>query len=326
MPVDPSPLVSVVLASYNGERFLREQLESILQQTYKNLEIIAVDDFSTDSSAEILMEFARRDQRIRFFRNESNLGYTANFERGLRLAKGDFIAPCDQDDLWFPGKIARLLEAMGGTGNTIIEGISPGEGGAAGTGPELVFADSELIDAAGRSLGVRLSDRKQMPGFDDPLTYAIGGSAPGHGMLFRRELLQRCLPFPPHIPFDYWLGYIATCRQPLVYLDEVLVLYRQHSNNVFGLSVKGKKRKSAARASNEVLRRKMRLLADACPLELPQRKVYESLCRSYSSFSPANNFRRMLLFFRHRDKLLHYKKKPEWRKWLFCWKTFFMLQ
>ena len=112
------PLVSVVMATYNGERFIAEQLESILTQTYSNLEIIIVDDRSTDQSYTILESYAAKDTRIRLFRNEQNLGYVKNFEKGLSLAGGVYIAPSDQDDIWLPHKITTLVNHI--NDNTIV--------------------------------------------------------------------------------------------------------------------------------------------------------------------------------------------------------------
>ena len=104
------PLVSVVLGTYNGEVYLQEQLRSVLAQTYPALEIIAIDDGSSDRTVDILREFAARDPRIRVVVNERNLGFIRNFEKGCRLAAGKFIALCDQDDYWFPEKITKMVE------------------------------------------------------------------------------------------------------------------------------------------------------------------------------------------------------------------------
>lgn len=301
-------LISVVMATYNGQDFLQQQLESIVNQTYSPIEIVITDDGSLDTTKLMLKQAAARDSRIKLLLHPQNLGLTQNFERGFRAATGDWIAPCDQDDLWHPEKLSRMVGQL--------------------NGQELVFHDSALIDAQGNSLHRKLSDKRQMAGFSDPLNYAIGGSAPGHAMLLKKELLHRCYPFPADIPFDYWIGFVATLQQPILYIDEVLVQYRMHDSNAFGVKVKGAstKRRSHKNDSSDKLRRKMDTLASRCPEDHPRKPVFEALRSSYQSFSLANNFRRMALFFRYRHAILHYKKKPAWRKWVFCLKTFITLQ
>src|SRR5271155_1786606 len=105
------PLVSIVLGTYNGEAFIKEQILSVLAQTYTSFEVIAIDDGSSDGTVSILREYAARDQRIRVIANERNLGFVRNFEKGCSLAKGKFIALCDQDDYWFPEKVAKMVAA-----------------------------------------------------------------------------------------------------------------------------------------------------------------------------------------------------------------------
>ena len=94
------PLVSIAICTYNGERFLKKQIDSLLNQGYSNIEIIAVDDRSTDRTWDMLQEYAQKDKRVQTYQNEKNLGYARNFEKAITLCKGDFIALADQDDIW----------------------------------------------------------------------------------------------------------------------------------------------------------------------------------------------------------------------------------
>src|SRR3990172_731979 len=107
-----SELVSIVMATYNGEKYLRQQLDSILEQTCQHFELIVVDDASTDETLSILNEYAASDDRIHVYPAEKNMGLVANFERGLKLAKGEFIALSDQDDIFRNDKIELLLNAL----------------------------------------------------------------------------------------------------------------------------------------------------------------------------------------------------------------------
>lgn len=106
--------VSVVLCTYNGERYIREQLESVLTQTYPLYEIIISDDCSSDHTWEIVKEYEDRyPDLIRYYQNETNLYWWRNFYKAMLLAKGDYIAFCDQDDVWNPDKIGKQIEAIG---------------------------------------------------------------------------------------------------------------------------------------------------------------------------------------------------------------------
>ncbi len=305
------PLVSVVIATYNGEKFLDKQLESILEQTYPNIEIIIVDDCSTDGTVSLIKQYEESDKRLKVFVNETNLGYVKNFEKGLKLATGEFIAPSDQDDIWMKDKIEVLMNEMGDH--------------------EIVYSNSELIDSNGNSLHKKLSDIKRLLSYDDCLTYAIGNTAAGHAMIVTKELVNRCFPFPTMIPHDYWLGFVATCKMPIKFIDIPLVQYRQHTQNVFGAvkvaEGKRKKVKPAKADKLNLIRERMRLLYEKCPAELKmQKQVYHDLVESYKDFSLPNDFKRMMLFFKHRDKILAFKNKPAFRKWLFCFKMFYKIK
>src|SRR6185503_10566774 len=106
-----SPLVSVVMCTYNGEKFLREQIDSILAQTWLNIELVIVDDVSSDNTVKIIEDFSRKDKRIRYVVNPVNVGYNKNFEKAFGLAQGNYIAPSDQDDIWDPKKIEIMMNA-----------------------------------------------------------------------------------------------------------------------------------------------------------------------------------------------------------------------
>ncbi|RYY91810.1 MAG: glycosyltransferase, partial [Chitinophagaceae bacterium] len=120
-----NPLVSVVMCTYNGARFVGEQLESILQQTYSPIEVIVADDASKDDTYELLQQYAARDGRIRLSRNAQNTGYNINFSNACAAATGDFIAIADQDDIWESTKIAELMDAIQKDDNIVlVHGIS----------------------------------------------------------------------------------------------------------------------------------------------------------------------------------------------------------
>jgi glycosyltransferase involved in cell wall biosynthesis len=132
--------ISVAMCTYNGSRFLPEQLASIARQTRQPDEMVVSDDGSTDATAEIVENFARSAPfPVRFIRNPRNLGSTKNFEQAIGLCSCDLIALSDQDDIWMPDKLARQAEMFE---------LDPSLGG--------VFTDAELIDETGTLLCQRL--------------------------------------------------------------------------------------------------------------------------------------------------------------------------
>jgi glycosyltransferase involved in cell wall biosynthesis len=183
----------------------------VLAQTHSNLEVIAADDGSSDETLSILRRFGAGDPRIRILVNAENLGFNRNFESALRHARADFIAPCDQDDVWLPDKLATLAAA--------IEGRS------------MVYCDSALIDGHSRALGYSMSQVVPMRSMDDPAPFAFGNCVSGHAMLFRRQLLDRALPLAPNFFYDWWLAAVAASMDGIEFCDRRLVLYRKHGAN-----------------------------------------------------------------------------------------------
>ena len=125
------PLISIALATYNGGRFLREQLDSIYAQTWRPIDVVACDDRSSDDTVAILEEYRQR-HGLRYEVNERNLGFVRNFEKVMALCRGEFIALADQDDVWLPEKLERLMAGIGDA--------------------SLVYSDAFLIDDEGREL------------------------------------------------------------------------------------------------------------------------------------------------------------------------------
>lgn len=222
-------LITVVMCTYNGERYLRKQLDSIIAQTYKNIEILVVDDCSKDNTYGILEEYAAEYPFIQINQNRNNLGFNKNFEKALLLANGDFIAISDQDDIWYPEKLAKLYSRIGNKG--------------------LVFSNSELIDENDQLTGKRLLYNSIEV---DSLTYQsilINNFVTGHTVLLKREFLKSALPFPSDGYYDWWLGFIAFYCNQITYLDEVLTAYRLHSDSVIQKDVSS----FSKRSSREVL-------------------------------------------------------------------------
>ncbi|HXD76351.1 MAG TPA: glycosyltransferase family 2 protein [Puia sp.] len=312
-----SPLVSVVLGTYNGETFLEEQLRSVLAQTWEHLEIIAIDDCSTDRTVAILREYAAKDSRIRVVVNEQNLGFIRNFEKGARLSTGKWIAFCDQDDFWLPEKVERMVREIGDY--------------------PMIYCDSELCGPDLRKQGKKISEIVHYQSFHDCRQLCVFSRMYGHATLITRALFEKASPFVTEMPHDGWLAYHATLFGGVKYLPEALVKYRQHAANVFGVvGRRRKKDRSAVRQRAEKRQRvekrrkelarirfRMNAFCAACPDSLaPQKKLLTALVESYRSFSLRRNFMRVYLFLANYHYLLVVKKYSRFRKYLFCLKMF----
>lgn len=306
---EPSIRISVVMATYNGGQYLAAQIDSILSQTLAPFELVIVDDGSTDNTLAIIRQYQEKHAHLFLYENEENLGYIKNFEKGMQLATGDLIALSDQDDVWHTEKLATLISNMGTS--------------------EIVYSDSELIDESGKLLGKKMSEIRNMVSYDDCLMYAVGAWAPGHAMLFRKELVARCLPFPSQVTHDFWLGFVASCRGTVQFLPQSLVYYRQHDSNAIGANTHADRPlqlKPSLWEKKVKSRERMELLYQQCPAEnVEQKRVLAILAQTYRSQSLAGNWLRMMTFFRHRHKILAFKKKSNLMKWLFCVKMFFKI-
>lgn len=312
MDTNPNkPLVSVVLATYNGERFLQEQLDSIIRQTYENIEIIAIDDCSTDDTVAILNQYAANYSNFTVYKNEQNLGYIKNFEKGFSLANGHYIAPCDQDDRWLPRKIEVLLNNIGEHA--------------------IVYCNSEFINSTGQLIGKKMSETKTLTDFNSPLMYIeVGTSALGHAMLITKQIALAAMPFSKLFSHDNWLGFVATFNSSVKFIDEVLVQYRRHDANLTNALLKKDRKRISGKKSTKQQRivnaqQRLKTMYDKCPDRLPEKEIIYQLYKSHESYSLRNNFFRMYLFFQHYRKILLHKKyhHSELRCWLHCMKVFY---
>jgi glycosyltransferase involved in cell wall biosynthesis len=299
-----SPLISIVMATYNGEKFLREQVNSLLAQTYPSLEFILVDDASSDSSRAILQEYASQDARIRLIENPVNQGLLATFETGIRAARGEMIALSDQDDVWMPDKISLLAGAIGSF--------------------SMVYADSALTNAAGSVTG-KFSDRNYLCDYPSALHYVFGTKAMGHAMLFKREIIDIALPFPNYVGHDYILGFAAAALNGVVYYPHTLVNYRQHSANTMGADLsKGKKNYNSRDERNARIVKRLDLIAERCPAGA-EKEILSGLARNFALSSVAARVRRFLSVAKHHRAMLAYKGKSALGSFFYSFKLLFSI-
>lgn len=204
--------VSVVMATFNGSAYIEQQLRSILCQLGENDEVILVDDFSSDSTLDLVNEFS--DVRIRVHRNLANIGVRRSFEKAISLATGDIIFLSDQDDVWQPEKVARFTEIF-----------------ASKPDVTLVLSDARVIDKNGREIVKSFFERRGgfVPGV---VANLIKNRYLGCVMAFRRIMIDRILPFPSSIPqHDMWIGLVNAVYGKAHYIPIPLIDYRRHDNN-----------------------------------------------------------------------------------------------
>ncbi|MHA8057957.1 glycosyltransferase [Aquirufa nivalisilvae] len=301
------PLISIVMACYQGEKFVEEQILSHLNQDYPHLEFVYLDDASTDTTWSILQKMAQQDARIKLYQNEKNLGYVGSFEKAIQLAQGEWIALSDQDDIWEKHKLSRLYQSFGAH--------------------SMIYADSQLIDDNGHELPQRMSDLKNQIPYTSPLMYTFGAWAPGHSMLFQKSILKHAFPFPRFVSHDYYIGFLATCFQGVTYLPEILVHYRQHDQNAIGANLKKAPKQYATRKQRDLrIQQRVQLLAELCPTEkILEKKVLRQLAHDFSSSGIFHRIRRTYLVMKYRDAMLAYKKKGALSKWLYPFKLLFTI-
>lgn len=205
------PAVSVVLPAFNGVRWLRPQLDSILAELAPDDELVVIDDASTDDTLALLRSYT--DPRLRLVHNPANRGVRGSVERGLAACRGRCVFLADQDDIWLPGKRAALMAALQ-------------------AGAVLAISDAEVIDGYGAR--TQPSFMAMRGGFRGSLLATlVKNRYLGCAMAFRRELLEDVLPIPASVPMhDMWIGALAALRGPVAYIDRPLMQYRRHGGNV----------------------------------------------------------------------------------------------
>lgn len=203
--------ISVCMATYNGERFIHEQLESILGQLESDDEVVIVDDASTDGTVHVAEGFS--DKRIRIFRQEHNCGVLKTFERSLKEAAGEIIFLADQDDIWRSDKVTKIKSLF-----------------AARPDLSLVLSDSCIVDARGKIISeTRFKSERFHSG---ALINIVRNRYLGCAMAFRRSILAYCLPFPADLPMhDMWIGIVNQFVGKTEFIDEPLMSYRRHDSN-----------------------------------------------------------------------------------------------
>jgi glycosyltransferase involved in cell wall biosynthesis len=216
---------SVAMCTYNGSRYLREQLLSISSQSCLPDELVICDDGSTDETLRLLTEFASKSSfPVRLFSNEQTLGPARNFEKAIGLCVGDIIVLSDQDDLWNPHKIVKLAEALEQNPDAVY-----------------TFSDAEMINQDGDVLRERLWEaiafRERLDQFSGPGQLRLllrQNLVTGAALALRASFRDVVLPIPQGWMHDYWIALLGSALASGIPISDSLFQYRRHATQVCG--------------------------------------------------------------------------------------------
>ena len=203
-------MISVCIATYNGEKYIREQLLSILHQLNSNDEVIISDDNSTDNTLNVIKNL--NDYRIKIFINEKEKGYTRNFENALEKVSGNIIFLSDQDDIWMDNKLKISLEALKYSDFIVHNGLMV----------------DENLNIINNSIFKYRNVQQSFASNFIQIKYL------GCCMVFKREVLNKSLPFPNnqiYVTHDSWLTLVSELYFKVKLIDVPLIKYRRHGSN-----------------------------------------------------------------------------------------------
>ena len=201
-------MITVCLTTYNGEKFIEDQLDSIICQLSDKDEIIVSDDASTDKTVSIIENY--NDNRIKIIKTPDRKGVIGNVESALEQAKGDYIFLADQDDIWLPNKVEVCINAL--------------------SKYDLVISDC-LVTDENRNI-IHESFYEVNKSQSNKWMALLKNSYLGCCMAFRRDILDKALPFPENIPMhDIWIGNIAAFFYSVKFIPDKLIYFRRHQAN-----------------------------------------------------------------------------------------------
>lgn len=225
--------VLILLATYNGEEYISDQIKSILNQTYNNIELIILDDNSKDRTIEIIKRFQKEDNRVILYHNKVNIGILQNFNKLLNIAREieyDYIMLADQDDVWKENKIEKTLKLM-------VEVEERDK-----LTPILIYTNLELVDRKLEKLNMKIRYKRKTIRL-----FRILHQNPIYGctMMLNKELINNLeVVFPEEfIHHDYYITFMAYLVGKIYHLDIETILYRQHGANNSGSSINNRSKK-----------------------------------------------------------------------------------
>lgn len=216
--------VDILVATCNGEKYVKEQIDSILNQTYENIRVIVSDDRSDDSTPKILKEIAKSDKRVILNLQKDRLGVINNFEFLLKQVKSNFYMFSDQDDFWLPNKVEKMMERQ------------------KQEDADLVFGDLEVVNEKLETMypsygDYMLLNRKIKKCINSYEYNYLYNCVTGCTILGKTSMLDKILPLPntsKYVLHDHWIGIITGIYGKVAYVEETYIKYRQHGNNQVG--------------------------------------------------------------------------------------------
>ena len=302
MNSEEKPSISVAMATYNGEKYLRKQLDSIFSQTLLPLEVIISDDGSSDNTLSILDEYQNKHSSIKVIKNK-NPGINNNFIHAAQHCNASWIAFCDQDDIWQPNKLELLFKAS--------------------KNKTLVYSRSKLID--NKEIALTISAEKYL-GFGKyqfgqicPLYFFYSNCISGHALIIKKEIIESALPVPEGMLYDQWFSLVAACNGEIGFSDQALTDHRIHESNSNNNEDKRIQRKSKYRSPSKTkkfIRRRnntLYLLQRINKFNGNLRKSDENIILKYSHYIHKSkgefiNLRFLIFMIRFRNEL--FSRKP----------------
>lgn len=267
--------LSVVIATYNGEKYIKEQVESIISQTYQPAEIIIVDDNSTDNTV-CIVESLLKESNIHYMivSHSKNQGVSCTFEDGIKKSNSPYIMLCDQDDVWEPDKIKISVETICKNENSVLVVTN-----ASITDENLVASSKNMFDFISFP-GVFVDGVCKFNSEEAKLLFFKRNYVTGMCSIVKKEVAQAAIPFSKNMTHDAWLAWVATCYGEIIFLKDELVKYRQHNNNVIGIQ---KKRESLFEYLENRKREKIKIrnkyLDFGKFIEFQMQSLYENLLK-----------------------------------------------
>lgn len=218
-----NPKIEILLATYNGEKYVGEQIDSIINQTYNNWELLIRDDNSKDRTLEILKEYEKKDKRIKVIEDKKgNLGFVKNFEELLNNSKEDWVMFSDQDDYWLENKIEKYVAILNTSSEDILKK------------PMLIHSNSFICDDNLEIIKDEFINSKIANKYNEDdfyFAYFVQGST----VLINRAIIDLALPFSKNVTVhDRYFHLLAEFLGKRIFINESLIKYRQHSNNKIG--------------------------------------------------------------------------------------------
>jgi glycosyltransferase involved in cell wall biosynthesis len=221
-----NPKVGILLNSYNGEKFIIEQLQSVFSQTYQNFDLLIYDDCSTDNTVKLAKKVVGNDPRVKFYQNKKNLGLLESFRRGMKMVSGDYICLCDNDNYWLSTRLEKEVQFLNDHPDCLM-----------------VCHDSFVSDqnlhvycqSFTKSLNGKFWSISSFNVNDFSLENLLeNNQVTGISMMFRSALQPSVALLPDGDMHDSWTAKLTASQSYIGYINEPLIIYRQHQHNYIG--------------------------------------------------------------------------------------------